>query len=132
VKEKQGTCYAFTRIWSPDERIIQAYIGFHHSSRSDRRGNEMATPGEWHHSLPWIKVNGAKIPPPRWKVLGKKDAETPFTDEDYQMRPPVSVKLVKGWNEILLKVPKHSKGWKWSSTFLPISHTDGLRYSAEW
>ncbi len=132
VKEKQGTCYAFTRIWSPDERTIQAYIGFHHSSRSDRRGNESATLGEWHHSLPWIKVNGEKIPPPTWKISGKKDAETPFTDEDYQMRPPVSVKLVKGWNEILLKVPKHSKGWKWSSTFLPISHTDGLRYSAEW
>jgi hypothetical protein len=131
VKEKQGTCYAFTRIWSPDERTVQAFIGFHHSSRSDRRGNESATPGEWHHSLPWIKVNGEKIPPPTWKVSGPKDAETPFTDEDYQMRPPVSVKLVKGWNEILLKVPKHSKGWKWSSTFLPISRTEGLRYSAE-
>jgi hypothetical protein len=131
VKESHGTCYALTNIWSPDARTIKAFIGFHHSSRSDRRGNEQATPGEWHNSLPWIKINGEKIAPPAWKITDKKDNEIPFTDEDYQMRPPHEIALKQGWNQVLLKVPKHSKGWKWSSTFLPIDNTNGLRYSDE-
>jgi len=38
VKEAEGTCYALTHIWSPEDRQMPALIGFHGSSRSDRRG----------------------------------------------------------------------------------------------
>jgi hypothetical protein len=47
------------------------------------------------------------------------------------MREPSVITLKQGWNTILLKVPKRSKGWKWMSTFVPVGDTTGLRYSSE-
>lgn len=131
VKEKSGTCYAATRIWSPDDRVVPVWVGFHHTSRSDRRGAERSEQGLWHPSRPWARVNGVLIPPPVWKNTGPKTSEMPFTNEDYFMRPPAEVRLNKGWNEVLLKVPKAANGWKWVATFVPCGNTDGLRYSAE-
>lgn len=132
VKEKQGTCYAFTQIWSPKAQQMPVWVGFHNSSRSDRRGGvDRAKQGEWHNSQPWIRVNGDTIAPPTWKNLGSKNDETPFTDEDYFMREPSKIQLKQGWNTVLLKVPKRSNGWKWVSTFVPVGDTAGLRYSSE-
>lgn len=129
VEGKEGTCYALTHIWSPQDREQPVWIGFHHSSRSDRRGATQFKQGEWHSSQPWVRVNGKLIEPPKWKHVGLKDNETPFTDEDYFFREPAVIHLKRGWNEVLLKVPKRPNDWKWVATFIPIGNTTGLRYS---
>lgn len=132
VKEAEGTCYALTHIWSPDERDAPFWIGFHTSSRSDRRGAFTFQQGEWHDKKPWARVNGDFIAPPVWQNAGKKkDDETPFTNEDYFYRPPTMIHLKKGWNEVLLKIPQRKGDWKWMFTFVPSGNAAGLRYSAE-
>jgi hexosaminidase len=131
VKEAEGTCYALTHIWSPDDRKMPSWIGFHGSSRSDRRGAGRFEQGEWHATKPWIRVNGKFIAPPTWENAGiVKDNETPFTNEDYFFREPSMIELKKGWNEVLLKIPHRKGDWKWMFTFAPIGDTRGFRYSS--
>ena len=132
VKENEGTCYALTHVWSPKEQDMPAWIGFAATSRSDRRGGPTAAQGEWHQTKPWIRVNGTPIAPPVWKNPGVPIAslEIPFTDEDYFFRPPSSIHLKQGWNEILLKIPHRKSDWKWMFTFAPVGDTTGLRYSS--
>jgi hypothetical protein len=131
VKESEGTCYALTQVWSPKEQDMPTWIGFPATSRSDRRGGPTAAQGEWHQTKPWIRVNGTLIAPPVWKNPGLPLAsnEIPFTDEDYFFRPPSSIHLKQGWNEILLKIPHRKSDWKWMFTFAPVGDTTGLRYS---
>lgn len=129
VDGNEGTCYALTHIWSPKDQKLPVWLGFHHSSRSDRRGATHFKRGEWHSSQPWARVNGRFIDPPAWEITTPKNDETPFTDEDYFFRDAVSIDFKKGWNEVLLKVPKRSGDWKWVSTFIPIGDTRELKYS---
>ncbi len=131
VIEAEGTCYALTHIWSPKEQEMPAWIGFHGSSRSDRRGATIFHQGEWHAKKPWIRINGSLVPPPLWENASPlvKDDETPFTNEDYFFREPTRIHLKRGWNEILIKVPHRKSDWKWMFTFIPIGDTRGLRYS---
>jgi hypothetical protein len=133
VREAEGTCYALTRIESPKDQDMPVWIGFHSSSRSDRRGATTLQQGEWHSKKPWIRVNGNFIAPPKWENAAPmvKNDETPFTNEDYFFRPPSTIRLKKGWNEILLKIPHRKSDWKWMFTFVPVGDTTGLKYSAE-
>ncbi len=132
VKESEGTCYALTQVWSPKDQDMPAWIGFHGSSRSDRRGAERFEQGEWHAKKPWIRVNGNFIAPPKWQNAAiAKNNETPFTNEDYFFREPSVIRLKKGWNEVLLKIPHRKSDWKWMFTFAPVGDTTGLRYSAD-
>ena len=111
---------------------MPAWIGFHTSSRSDRRGAFTFHQGEWHAAKPWIRVNGTFIAPPEWENAAPmvKNDETPFTNEDYFYRPPSVIRLKQGWNEVLLKIPHRKSDWKWMFTFAPVGDTTGLRYSA--
>lgn len=133
VKEAEGTCYALTHVWSPKDQEMPAWIGFHGSSRSDRRGAFTFRQGEWHDKKPWIRVNGSLVAPPVWENAAPmvKDNETPFTNEDYFFREPSMIRLKKGWNEVLLKIPHRKSDWKWMFTFIPVGDTAGLRYSSE-
>lgn len=133
VKEAEGTCYALTHIWSPDEREMPCWIGFHGSSRSDRRGATVFQQGEWHAKKPWIRVNRNFVSPPIWQNAAPKvkDDETPFTNEDYFFREPSVIRLKQGWNEVLLKIPHRKSDWKWMFTFAPVGDTAGLRYSSD-
>jgi hypothetical protein len=133
VREAEGTCYALTHVWSPKEQDMPAWIGFHGASRSDRRGAASNKQGEWHATQPWIRVNGKFIAPPVWENPAPmvKDNETPFTNEDYFFRPPSTIHLKRGWNEVLLKIPHRKSDWKWMFTFIPVGDTTGLRYSSD-
>jgi hexosaminidase len=131
LKEAEGTCYALTHVWSPKDQIMPAWIGFHGSSRSDRRGATTFHQGEWHSKKPWIRVNGEFIKPPVWENPAPmvKNDEVPFTNEDYFFRGPSMIRLKQGWNEILLKIPHRKNDWKWMFTFIPVGDITGLRFS---
>ncbi len=131
VEGETGTCYALTHIWSPKDQNMPTWIGFHNVSRSDRRNVGETRHGEWHASKPWVRVNGNFIDPPKWKITTPKNDEVPFTDEGYFFRDPSIVKLRRGWNEVLIKVPKLPAHRKWVFTFVPVGDTAGLRYSGE-
>jgi len=49
-----------------------------------------------------------------------KSPEIPWANEDYYYREPTMVKLEKGWNRVLIKVPHTKKAWKWMFTCVPV------------
>ena len=120
---ESGTYYAYTELFSPDDRIQDFWIGFHGWSRSGgRRGGPFPGLGQWYHTEPKIWVNGTEIEPPIWQQpnLGIKTDEIPFIDEDYFYREPTKISLKNGWNRILLKIPHNESSWKWMFTCVPI------------
>jgi hexosaminidase len=124
----KGTYYAFTRIYAPAERTQDFWLGFQGWSRSGgRRGGPTPGLGEWHYTKPAIWVNGDKISPPQWQQenFAEKSDEIPFVDEDYFYRKPTEIKLKKGWNEVLLKIPHGGNSWKWMFTCTPVQ-VDGI------
>ena len=130
TKEKEGTYYAYTNIYSPDDRIQDFWIGFQGWSRSSRRGGPTPKFGQWHYTNPKIWVNDKEVAPPYWQQpnLDEETSEIPFIDEDYFYRAPTKVHLKKGWNKILLKIPHGKKSWKWMFTCTPIlSSKNGIR-----
>jgi hypothetical protein len=140
VKEKQGTIYALSYIYSPIDQAVGCWIGFHGWSRSGgRRGGPFPQQGQWHTTQPKAWLNDKEIPPPVWKQPGltEKTEEIPFVDEDYFYRTPTKIFLNQGWNNVLLKVPQGGSSWKWMFTFVPIrvngqhiSEVKGLVYSS--
>ena len=123
VKEKEGTVYALNYIYSEEEKDVDFWIGFNNWSRSGgRRGGPSAKQGEWYFTQPEIWVNNKVIEPPKWKQPGLaiNTAEVPVVDEDYYYRDPQTIKLQKGCNKFLLKVPFGKDAWKWMFTCVPV------------
>jgi hexosaminidase len=143
LRSGSGTVYAFTRVWSPKDQEVGAWIGFNAWSRSSgrRRGGPTPEPGEWNRSHAALWVNGSPVAPPQWKqpgIGGTESEEIPLVDEDYFYREPTKIHLREGWNEVLVKAP-HQGEWKWVFTFIPVESTGrgfnvrevpGLRYDA--
>ncbi|TXE09107.1 family 20 glycosylhydrolase [Gelidibacter salicanalis] len=126
--EQTGTFYAYTEIYSPDDRVQDFWVGFQGWSRSGgRRVGPFPDQGQWHTTNPKIWVNGTEIAPPVWKQpnLGTRTDEIPFIDEDYFFRAPTKIALKKGWNKVLLKIPQDKNSWKWMFTCVPIHLEDG-------
>ena len=121
--KNEGTYYAYTEIYSPEDRQQNFWIGFHGWSRAGgRRGGPFPEQGQWHTTNPKIWVNGKEIQPPIWKQpsLAANTPEIPFVDEDYFYREPTKVNLKKGWNKVLLKIPHGGTSWKWMFTCVPV------------
>jgi hypothetical protein len=141
IKQKVGTVYAYTKIYSPKEQTVDFWIGFHGWSRAGgRRGGPSGILGEWHHTKPKIWVNDVIVNPPKWKNpnVAPKSPEIPLIDEDYFYREPTQILLKEGWNKVLLKIPHTSNSFKWMYNFMPIRTTnngirevDGLKFSGE-
>ncbi len=140
TEEEKGTFYAYTQIYSPEDRIQDFWVGFHGWSRAGgRRGGPTPKLGEWHHTDPKIWVNDRLIDPPVWKQPNL-DVNTPkiaFVDEDYFYRAPTPIQLKKGWNKILLKIPHGNNSWKWMFSCTPVNikqgnvkETEDLRFNA--
>ncbi|MBJ6367812.1 family 20 glycosylhydrolase [Snuella sedimenti] len=131
---KSGTFYAYTNIFSPDDRIQDFWIGFQGWSRSGRRGGPTPNIGQWHTTDPKIWVNNQEIAPPVWKQpnLGTDTHEIPFIDEDYFYRSPTKIQLKKGRNTVLLKIPHGGNSWKWMFTCIPVRLTkNGIKEVSE-
>jgi hypothetical protein len=131
---KSGTYYAYSNIFSPDDRIQDFWIGFQGWSRSGRRGGPTPNIGQWHTTNPKIWVNSQEIAPPIWKQpnLRADTHELPFIDEDYFYRTPTKIELKKGWNTVLLKIPHGENSWKWMFTCIPVNVTEnGVREVSE-
>ncbi len=122
--KNSGTYYAYSEIYSPNNRVQDFWIGFQGWSRSGgRRVGPFPNIGQWHTTNPKIWVNKQEIEPPVWKQpnLATKTDEIPFVDEDYFYRSPTKIHLKKGWNTVLLKIPHGRSSWKWMFTCIPIN-----------
>jgi len=136
-----GTCYALTYIKSPVEQDVFLMFGINgmwgHSGgyRTERAPEQ----GSWDFSGGDIWLNDERVAPPHWPFeslpwagWGKGRIETPLTEEGYFFRPPVSIKLRKGLNKILIRsVFGHWKGddgqRRWQFCCIPVLW-DGRHY----
>jgi hexosaminidase len=102
--KENTTWYASTEFWSEADTNANFRIGFNNFSRSYNT-NSPAT-GTWNDLQSRIFVNGNEIMPPEWKQAGAKgQLELPLIDEGYEYRDPVIIRMKKGWNKVLVKLP---------------------------
>lgn len=142
VGKGNGTCYATTRIFSPRDQETWLMFGLngmwgHSGGYRSARAPEQ---GSWDFSGGDVWLNGKRVVPPHWpfKSLpwtgwGKgRIEEAPLTREGYFFRPPVKVKLRKGWNRVLVRSVfghwKRDDGQRnWFFCCIPVQW-DGMHY----
>ena len=160
----EGLVVAETWVWSREEREVGAWISFTGFGTAYVRCGDGTLPGrgEWNKMGAKAEINGEEIAPPAWKRPNERRTsefdqygttyrgvcwscdlcETPLADEEVTLRPPVKVRLRKGWNHVKLTMPKRK--WlgfttpNWVGTFCFVDGTtehprevEGLRYSSE-
>ena len=99
--------------------------------------------GKWDFRESRVWLNDTEILPPVWtNTHTVKSNEIPLGNENFEVRPPVSVHLKKGWNKVLLKLPvgKFSSSqvrlvkWMYTAVFVTPDGKDavkGLIYSPD-
>lgn len=124
------TVYAWTYVYSPEERDCAAQMECYTYSRS---GNDYAPKaGAWDRRGSRIWLNGEEIPAPYWEQtdcpIPQDDAVEGLANENLTARPPVPLHLKRGWNRVFLKLPhvdsEGTKRDKWQFTFV-LTELDG-------
>lgn len=98
------TAYAYTWVHSTKEQEVGLWVEFQNYGRS-----EMDLPpleGKWDYKGSHIWVNGKEVLPPVWTATHQvRSSEIALGNENFVARPPIKVRLDKGWNKVFLKLP---------------------------
>jgi hexosaminidase len=135
-KEANETVYLTAYIKSDKAKTIHAVLGFETAARSNRRSAGIPANGKWDANGGTVFVNGKELTGPQWKNPGGNRYlratwetpanEIPFTDEEfYWSRPPAAIPLKKGWNKILVRVPRTFRDQNWQFAFVPVKIKNG-------
>ena len=130
-KPANETVYITAYTFSDKARKIHAIIGFEAAARSNRRSAGIPKNGQWDANGGAIFINDKELPGPAWNMPGgnrylqatwdKPANEMPYSEEEfYWSRPPAIVALQKGWNKILVRVPRTYQDQKWIFAFVPV------------
>ena len=102
--EPNSTVYARTLIHSDSERDALLWFETQNYSRSEKDLPPPQGEWDWRHSRIWL--NGSPLEPPVWtEDKGRSDPEAPLGNENCIGRDPMTVRLERGDNEILVKLP---------------------------
>ncbi|MGD9563293.1 MAG: family 20 glycosylhydrolase [Pyrinomonadaceae bacterium] len=129
--EAVETVYLETEIFSRQAKQVRAWVGFETPTRSSRKSAGIPANGKWDSNGATIFVNGKELAGPRWQNPGRNRYlqetwflpanEIPYTDEEfYWSRKPAAIDLKKGWNKVLIRVPRAYKGQSWMAAFVPV------------
>lgn len=125
------TAYAFTRVYSPADQTLGLQAETQNYSRSEP--DIAPEQGKWDYRESRIWINGVAIEPPVWQSTHKtRDNEISLTNENASARKPLPVKLHKGWNDVMIKLPigqfstPETRLAKWMFTFV-LTTPDGTR-----
>lgn len=135
------TAYAFTRVYSP----VDQTVGLQAETQNYSRSEPDVTPpeGKWDFRESRITVNGEDINPPVWTNRhSERSNEISLGNENLAVRQPIPVKLHKGWNDVMIKLPigkfstPETRLAKWMFTFVFTTPdgreaAPGLIYSAD-
>lgn len=117
------TAYAYTQVYSPEAQTVGLQFETQNFSRSER---DLTPPqGKWDFRESRLWINGNEIESPAWIGSdGEIGTETPMGNENMAVRPPIPVRLNKGWNQVLIKLPvgefstPETRLVKWMFTFV--------------
>lgn len=117
------TAYAFTWVYAPKDMNVGLQAETQNYSRSE---SDIAAPaGKWDYRESKIWVNDKEIPAPKWISTHKERTnEITLGNENFAAREPIQVKLHKGWNKVLVKLPVgkfssyETRLVKWMFTFV--------------
>ncbi len=135
------TAYAYTYVYSPEEKPAGLMIEFQNYSRSE---SDLAPKqGKWDYKESRIWINDIEILPPVWENGHTvKNNEITLKNENLAARAPIPVHLEKGWNKVLLKLPVGAFSqpeirlvkWMFNCVFTTLdgrNALDGLIYSPD-
>lgn len=117
------TAYAFTWVYAPEDVTVGLQAETQNYSRSE---SDVVPPqGKWDYRESKFWVNGHEITPPEWTSVHKERTnEITLGNENFAAREPIPVKLHKGWNQVLIKLPvgeftaHETRLVKWMFTFV--------------
>lgn len=124
--QPNSTVYAQTYVWSPKAQRVGLWAQTHKISASEP---DLPPPqGKWDYRESQFWLNDKEIPAPKWESSHKnRNQETPLTNENFEVRPPIPVHLKQGWNKVLIKLPVagfssgQARLYKWMFTFALVS-----------
>lgn len=123
------TAYAFTWVYAPEDMTVGLQAETQNYSRSE--SDVPPPPGKWDYRESRILVNGREIPAPVWTAThDHRTNEISLGNENFPARDPMQVRLYKGWNSVLIKLPvgkfstPETRLVKWMFTFV-FTTTDG-------
>lgn len=135
------TAYAYTYVYSPRKQEVGLWITFQDYSRSEK---DLPPPlGKWDYKESRLWINDNAIEPPHWQSQHRNlSNEIPLTNENFEVRRPLPVRLEKGWNKVLLKLPVGEFStkeirlvkWMFNCVFVTLDGqdaVDGLIYSPD-
>ena len=128
--KENHTAYAYTWVWSPKSQEVGLWVSTQDYSRSEA---DIAPPqGSWDYRGSRIWINNKELLPPQWEnTHTDKTNEITLKNENFTARSPIQVKLNKGWNKVLLKLPigrfstPEVRLQKWMFTFAFVT-PDGI------
>lgn len=102
--QENHTAYAYTWVYSPISQKVGLWAEFQNYGRSEM--DLPPLPGKWDYKESRIWVNDKEILPPVWsRTHRQKSNELALGNENCVARPPIPVRLNKGWNKVFLKLP---------------------------
>ena len=102
--EENHTAYAYTYVYSPKEQTAGLWVEFQNYSRSE--ADLPPLQGQWDYKESRIWINEQDVLPPVWTATHRtKSNEITLGNENCVVRPPLEVRLQKGWNKVFMKLP---------------------------
>lgn len=129
AQSRNQTRYAWTYVYSPDERQVGLQFQTFDYSRS-QRGTAPAK-GKWDKMGSQLWLNDAEIAPTWDWTTGPTPAgldaeESELGNLNFTARTPIPVTLRQGWNKVLIKLPyvatdlPYSQKWQWTCVFTDL------------
>lgn len=117
------TAYAFTWVHAPENMTVGLQAETQNYSRSE---SDIPPPaGKWDYRESRIWINDSEVAPPIWQSSHtERSNEISLSNENFTARDPIPVKLHKGWNKVLIKLPvgefrtPETRLVKWMFTFV--------------
>lgn len=101
--EENHTAYAYTYVYSPKEQTAGLWVEFQNYSRSE--ADLPPLQGKWDYKESRIWINEQEVLPPVWTATHRtKSNEITLGNENCVVRPPLEVRLQKGWNKVFMKL----------------------------
>jgi len=125
-----------SNVFCNTDSTIHALIGFETPARSNRQSAGIPQNGKWDANGGEIYINDIELKGPVWENPGGNQNLKPtwftaaneihYTDEEFfWSRKPGEIKLKKGWNTIVIRVPKPITGQNWMFAFIPVKQEKG-------